>query len=103
MRGTGKGERGRVSPLPTASLLLHVQPRAKRTEIAGWHGDAVKVRVAAPPVEGAANEELLRFLAKRLVLPVAQVRLAAGSTGRRKQVEITGLDAATVLYRLGVR
>lgn len=103
MRGTGKGERGTVSPVPTASILLHVQPRAKRTEIVGWHGDAIKIRVAAPPVDGAANAELLRFLAKRLVLPITRVRLASGSTGRRKRVEVTGLDTPAVLSRLGVR
>jgi len=68
----------------------------------GWHGDAIKVRVAAPPVGGAANEELLRFLAKRLAVPVTRVRLAAGSTGRRKRLEIAGLDTATALDRLGI-
>ncbi|MBI2537562.1 MAG: DUF167 domain-containing protein [Gemmatimonadetes bacterium] len=82
---------------------MHVQPRAQRTEIVGWHGDAIKIRVAAPPVDGAANGELLRFLSERLALPAAQVRLAAGSTGRRKRVEVVGLDGATVLDRLGVR
>lgn len=102
MRGTGKGERGTVGPPLRASILLHVQPRAQRTEIVGWHGDAIKIRVAAPPVDGAANQELLRFLATRLDLPIAQLRLTAGSTGRRKRVEVAGVDAATVLDRLGV-
>ncbi len=95
---TGKG-----SPEPQASILVHVQPRAARTEIVGWHGDAIKIRVAAPPVEGAANDELLRFLAERLDVPLTQVRLAAGATGRRKRVAVAGLDSASVLGRLGVR
>jgi len=100
--GSGKPTAGTVSS-PAASLLVHVQPRARQTEIVGWHGDAIKIRVAAPPVDGAANAELLRFLAERLSLPAAAVRLAVGGTGRRKRLEITGLDAATVLDRLGIR
>lgn len=81
---------------------MHVQPRAGRTEVVGWHGDAIKIRVAAPPVDGAANQELLRFLAQRLDIPSAQVRIAVGSTGRRKRVEIAGLEPAALLSRLGV-
>ena len=50
----------------TARLIVHVQPRAKRSEVVGRHGDAIKVRLAAPPVDGAANEELVRFLAEAL-------------------------------------
>lgn len=103
MTGKGTGETGKVGSEGGTSLLFHVQPRAKRTEIVGWHGDAIKIRVAAPPVDGAANAELLRFLAKRLVLPITRVRLASGSTGRRKRVEVTGLDTPAVLSRLGVR
>ena len=73
-----------------AVLLLHVQPRAARTEVAGRHGDAVKIRLHAPPVAGAANSELLRFLAERLGVPRSAVRLVAGASGRRKRVAITG-------------
>lgn len=81
----------------SARLTLHVQARAKRTEIAGRHGDAIKVRLAAPPVGGAANEELVRFLADRLGVPRQAVRIAAGASGRRKTVVVDGLtaDAAT--------
>jgi len=98
----GKRPPGSLNPTPLASLLIHVQPRARRTEVVGWHGDALKIRVAAPPVEGAANQELLRFLAKRLALPVARVRLVTGNTGRRKRLEVAGLDTVTLLERLGV-
>ncbi len=103
MRGRGKGEGGRVTSEATTRLLVQVQPRAPLTEIVGWHGDAIKIRVAAPPVDDAANAELIRFLAARLEIPRAEVRIASGATARRKRVEITGLDPAAVLGRLGVR
>jgi len=50
-------------PSAQPALLIHVQPNARRTEVAGRHGDAIKIKVAAPPVNGAANAELIRFLA----------------------------------------
>lgn len=83
-------------------LQLHVQPRAKRTEVAGWHGDAIKIRVAAPPADGAANEALLQFLAKRLGVGRGALSLTAGATSRRKRVSVTGLDLPAVLERLGI-
>ena len=85
----------------TARLVVHVQPRARRSEIAGRHGDAIKVRLAAPPVDGAANEELVRFLAETLGVPRRAVRLTAGLTSRRKTVEIDGLTGAAALALLG--
>jgi uncharacterized protein (TIGR00251 family) len=66
-------------------------PRAKRTEVAGRHGDAIRIRLAAPPVDGAANEALLRFLAERLGVPRRAVALAAGAAARRKTVTVTGV------------
>jgi uncharacterized protein (TIGR00251 family) len=80
----------------TARVAVHVQPRARRTEAAGMHGDAVKVRLAAPPVDGAANEELIRFVAERLGVPRSTVRIAAGAASRRKVVEVDGASAETV-------
>jgi len=80
----------------TARVAVHVQPRARRTEVAGMHGDAVKVRLAAPPVDGAANEELIRFVAERLGVPRATVRIAAGATSRHKVVEVDGALAEAV-------
>ena len=80
----------------TARVAVHVQPRARRTEVAGMHGDAVKVRLAAPPVDGAANVELVRFVAERLGVPRAAVRIAAGAASRRKVVEVDGVDADAV-------
>jgi uncharacterized protein len=73
-------------------LTLHVQPGASRTEAAGLHGDAVKIRIAAPPVDGAANEAVIRFLADRLGVERRAVRLVAGVSGRRKRVEVDGVS-----------
>jgi uncharacterized protein (TIGR00251 family) len=79
---------------------VHLQPRASRTEIAGVHDDALKVRVAAPPVEGAANAELVAFLARKLGVPKSAVRIVAGDRGRRKTVEVTGVGPEQVTARL---
>ena len=73
-------------------LALHVQPGAKRTEAAGTHGDALKVRLAAPPVDGKANAELVRFLADAFGVPQRQVTIVRGETSRQKSVRI---DAPT--------
>lgn len=70
------------------TLTLHIQPGAKRTEIAGPHGDALKVRLQAPPVDGKANAALLDFLAKRIGLARSSVTLISGQASRRKVVEI---------------
>lgn len=85
----------------SARLRVHVQPRAKRSEVAGRHGDALKVRLAAPPVDGAANEELVRLLAEALGLPRRSVRIVAGITGRDKVVEVDGLAPGEAERRLG--
>ena len=79
-----------------ATLTVHVQPRARKTEVTGRHGDAIRIRLAAPPVDNAANEELVRFVAETLGVPRAAVRITRGRTGRRKTVTIDGLttDAA---------
>ena len=81
---------------------MRVQPRASRTELAGLHGDALKVRVAAPPVEGAANDALIRFLAGRLEVPRAAVRLETGLAGRTKVVAVTGIGVEAAAGRLGL-
>lgn len=69
-------------------LALHVQPGAKRTEVAGAHGDALKIRLAAPPVDGKANEELIRFLADAFGVPQRAVTIVRGATSRRKTVRV---------------
>jgi len=72
-------------------------PRARVTAVAGRHGDALKIKVAAPPVGGAANAELVRFLAERLGVRRDAIAITAGQNGRRKIVAISGMDAATAL------
>ncbi len=72
------------------TLTLHVQPGAKRSEIAGLHGEALKLRLAAPPVEGRANEALLKFIAELFGVPLRQVELRHGGQSRHKVVAVTG-------------
>lgn len=72
------------------TLRLHVQPGAKKTEVAGLYGDCLKIRLAAPPVDGKANECLLRALSDWFDVPLRQVSLKSGETSRRKVVEISG-------------
>ncbi|PYP05658.1 MAG: hypothetical protein DMD57_03140 [Gemmatimonadetes bacterium] len=76
-----------------ATLVVHVVPRARRTEVSGWHGDAIKIKVAAPPVEGAANAELVRFVAERVGVTRGAVTIASGATARRKTVAVEGVTA----------
>jgi uncharacterized protein len=83
-------------------LTVHAQPKASRTECVGRHGDALKIRVAAPPVKGAANEELIRFIAKALTLPLSAVHIEAGTTGRQKLIKIRGVTAQLVLTQLKI-
>ncbi|HLS85339.1 MAG TPA: DUF167 domain-containing protein [Burkholderiales bacterium] len=71
-------------------LDLHVQPGAKRTEVAGLHDGRLKVRLAAPPVEGKANEALIEFLSQELNVPRRSVRIASGAASRRKRVVVEG-------------
>lgn len=71
-------------------LVVHVQPGAKNTQVGGLHGDALKIRLAAPAVEGKANGELLRFLADAFGVPLRQVTLKQGERSRRKVVHIEG-------------
>lgn len=72
-------------------LELHVQPGAARSEFAGRHGERLKVRLAAPPVEGKANAALIEFLAGHFGVPRRNVRIAAGLKSRQKRVVIEGL------------
>lgn len=78
------------------TLTLHIQPGAKKTEFAGRHGDALKIRLAAPPVDGKANEALIKFLAETLHLPKSAVTLKSGQSSRRKVLEVCGATSASV-------
>ena len=72
------------------TLTLHIQPGAKRSEVAGLHGGALKIRLAAPPIEGRANEALLKFIAESFDVALRQVELKQGGQSRHKVVEIRG-------------
>ena len=83
----------RLTAAGGATLSRHVQPGAKKSECAGLHGEALKIRLAAPPVDGKANEALLRFLAQRLAIPRQQISLKSGQTSRQKVIEIESVTA----------
>ena len=76
-----------------ATIFVHVVPRSRTTEIAGRYGEAIRIRLAAPPVDGAANAELIRFVAERLGVPRKAVTIVRGATGRRKTIAVEGLAA----------
>lgn len=81
-------------------LVLHVQPGAKKTEIVGVHGTALKIRLAALPVDGKANQALINFLAAQLGVSKRSVTLIGGETSRAKRLRIVGIDAETVRSQL---
>lgn len=85
-----QGADGRIT------LTLHIQPGAKKSEFAGMHGDALKIRLAAPPVDGKANDALVRFVAERLGLPRSAVTLKSGQTSRHKVLEVVGATPAAI-------
>ena len=83
-----------------ADLAIRVQPRARRTEVAGEREGAVVIRVSAPPVDGRANEAVCRLIAERVGVPKSAVRVVRGHTGRDKQVRVDGVSADQVRRRL---
>jgi uncharacterized protein len=87
--------------LPDGLLIaVHVQPGANETAIVGQHGDALKIRLAAPPVDGKANAALVRFIANTCGAKRADVALISGETSREKRLKITTTDADAVLAAL---
>ena len=79
-----------------AVLNLRIVPRAAKNAIQGEHGDALKIRLCAPPVDGAANAALIEFLAETFDLPRARVQLLAGATSRNKRVLLAGVPASAI-------
>ena len=79
---------------------VHAKPRAKKSKVVGERGDAIEIAIAAPPVDGAANEELVRFVAKVLAIRQRDVELVRGDTAREKLLSVTGLTAAEIESRL---
>ena len=82
------------------AIAVRVIPRAGRSGLAGTRGGALLVRLQAPPVEGAANEELIEVLARALQVPKRAVTIVAGDRARQKRVRVAGIDAATAAERL---
>lgn len=78
------------------TLTVHVQPNARESAVAGLHGDALKIRVAAPAADNRANEALIAFIARALAIPNAAVMIRHGHTSRRKIVAIAPIDAGAV-------
>ena len=83
------------------TIRIKVQPRAPRTEIVGEHDGAIKLRVAAPPVDGKANEECRRFLAKLFGVSATSVEIISGDSSRDKVIRISNISARRVLEALG--
>lgn len=77
-------------------LTLHIQPGAKKTEIVGLHGEALKIRLAAPPVDGKANAALIAFIAAKVGAGRTAVELLSGETSRAKRVRIAGMTETAV-------
>ncbi|GBC62820.1 YggU family protein [Desulfonema ishimotonii] len=75
------------------SLRIFVQPKSSKNMVVGLHGDALKVKLTAPPVDGAANKMCVKFLAKSFGLSKSSVEILSGHTGRTKQVLLQGRDA----------
>ena len=77
-------------------FAVHVQPRARSNQVCGVHGQAIKVRLVAPPVEGAANKALVKFLSGQLGVPKSHVSIIHGETSRHKVVEVLGVTPSMV-------
>jgi uncharacterized protein (TIGR00251 family) len=90
-----------MEPAATCQLEIRAVPNAAHSEVVGWLGDALKVKIKAPPVDGKANAELCRFLAAELGLPKGSVTLTRGASSRQKCVAINGLTRTEVLVKLG--
>ena len=84
-------------------LWVHVQPRASRTEIVGLHGDSLKIRLAAPPVDNAANEALVDFLGERFAVRKHAVTIVSGAQSRAKVVHVAGITAADARRLLNLK
>ena len=83
-----------------ATFVVKVHPRAKKNAITGTVGDAIKLALTAPPIEGRANEACIEFFAKFLNVPRSSITIAAGQTSRRKVIRVAGLSAQELGKRL---
>jgi uncharacterized protein (TIGR00251 family) len=89
--------------MPSVRLEVYIQPRASKTELAGMYDGVIKIRIAAPPVENAANRALINFVAQHLRIAKSCVRVVSGGANRRKVLEVDGVTAGLIAARLGPR
>ena len=84
-------------------LKVFIQPNAKNNQIIGYHGDAIKIKIKAPPVDNEANETLVKFLSELLNIPQKNIALLHGQTGKNKLIEIsTDLSDEQILQKIGL-
>ena len=83
-----------------ARIVLRIVPNARRTEVVGMHGDAIKIKIHSPATDGTANAALLKFLAEELDVPARSVRIVSGEKSRDKLIECDTIDAETAQARL---
>jgi uncharacterized protein (TIGR00251 family) len=86
----------------TITFKVHLQPRASRNGINGVQGDALKLRVTAPPVEGRANKALKKLLAEHLGIPPSRIAIITGQRSREKLVQVSGISRAELEKALGI-
>ncbi len=89
-----------MSSPPGIVVAVQVTPRAKKNEIAGWQGEVLRVRLTAPPVDGAANAALVAFLADALGVRKSQVELVGGLTSRQKRLRVSGISGEELRRRI---
>jgi uncharacterized protein len=85
-----------------ATFAIKIHPRARKNAMTGKPGDALKLSLTAPPVEGRANEACIEFLANLLKVPRSSVTIASGLSSRRKVIRVSGVSAGEVQKRLGI-
>ena len=88
--------------MDSATIAVRLQPRAKRDEVVGLRGEAIVIRVTAPPVDGKANAALCRLIAKRAGVAPSRVEIVRGHTAREKVIRVEGLDAEALRAALRV-
>ena len=102
MKSEGESGRLRLTESPEGVIFkIHVQPRASRNEICGIHGDELKLRLTAPPVDDAANRLCLEFLANFLQVARSRVTITSGAKSRHKTIRVTGINGDTLRSLLG--
>ena len=85
------------------SITIQVQPNARRNEVLGFEDGILHLKIAAPPVKGKANRELIELLSKLLGVSKGSINIERGITGRRKVIAIAGLDREQIVARLGAQ